>query len=124
WREVYESTAGRLGSRIDARRIIERAGADYPTGLDDAVPARAVPFVEGMVGRRAAGEPLQYVIERWGFRYLDLFVDRRVLIPRPETEQVVEAALTEARALGLDGLVALDLGTGSGAIALSRAPEL
>ena len=51
------------------------------------------------VARRAAGEPLQYVLGRWPFRTLDLMVDRRVLIPRPETEQVVEVALTELDAV-------------------------
>ena len=51
-----------------------------------------------MAARRAAGEPLQYVFGHWPFRGLDLRVDARVLIPRPETEQVVEVALGEARA--------------------------
>lgn len=79
-----------------------------------------------MVERRLAGEPLQYVVGRWGFRRLDLLVDRRVLIPRPETEQVVEAALDELAALARSGVGSprcLDLGTGSGAIALSLATE-
>jgi release factor glutamine methyltransferase len=124
WREIYDAAAARLGSRADARWIVERAGAEYPLGLDDPVPTRAVPFAQRMVERRAGGEPLQYVIERWGFRRLDLLVDRRVLIPRPETEVVVEVALQKARRLGLEGLVAVDLGTGSGAIALSLAVEL
>jgi release factor glutamine methyltransferase len=86
-----------------------------------------------MASRRAAGEPLQYVFGHWPFRRLDLFVDPRVLIPRPETEQVVEVALAEARRLaeagGRDagvraGLVVADAGTGTGAIALSLATEL
>ncbi len=97
--------------------------------------------------RRAAGEPLQYVLGRWQFRSLELVVDPRVLIPRPETEWVVEVALREmrsmdrrvgaserGRAAGGDAgdpggvahggeIVAVDLGTGSGAIALSLATE-
>jgi release factor glutamine methyltransferase len=86
-----------------------------------------------MAARRAAGEPLQYVFGHWPFRGLDLRVDPRVLIPRPETEQVVEVALGEARRLlaaaaaarpGGAGLVAVDAGTGSGAIALALATEL
>lgn len=111
----------------DARRIVERAsgmdGAEWVLGLDDPVPSRVLPFTAEMVERREAGEPLQYVVGRWGFRSLDLFVDRRVLIPRPETETVVEVALD---AVGRDrpGLRCLDLGTGSGAIALSLATEL
>jgi release factor glutamine methyltransferase len=81
-----------------------------------------------MAARRAAGEPLQYVFGHWPFRTLDLRVDDRVLIPRPETEQVVEVALAEAHRLlrlrpGAE-LVAVDAGTGSGAIALALATEL
>jgi release factor glutamine methyltransferase len=77
-----------------------------------------------MAARRAGGEPLQYVFGHWPFRSLDLLVDRRVLIPRPETEQVVEVALAEARRLRARGVVAVDAGTGSGAIALSLVTEL
>jgi len=79
-----------------------------------------------MVARRSDGEPLQYVLGRWGFRRLDLMVDRRVLIPRPETEQVVSVALAELERLvemGVGDPVIVDLGTGSGAIALSLAAE-
>jgi release factor glutamine methyltransferase len=98
-----------------------------PTGpLDDA----AVSAARAMADRRAAGEPLQYVFGHWPFRRLDLRVDERVLIPRPETEQVVEVALVEARRLAAArrpsgaGLVVVDAGTGSGAIALALATEL
>jgi release factor glutamine methyltransferase len=78
-----------------------------------------------MLARRRDGEPIQYVLGHWSFRTLDLAVDRRVLIPRPETEQVVEAALTELdRRGGRDReTVVADLGTGSGAIALSVCVE-
>jgi release factor glutamine methyltransferase len=72
------------------------------------------------------GEPLQYVLGRWAFRSLDLMVDRRVLIPRPETEQVVEAALAELDRLAPERdahPIAVDLGTGSGAIALALVTE-
>src|SRR5207237_726985 len=113
-----------LGSRLDARRIVERAGAEYPLGLDDPVPARAVPFFEAMVERRGAGEPLQYVLGQWGFRHLDLVVDRRVPGRRPEGEGVVEVALREGRRVGVEGLVAVARGAGSGAVALSLALEL
>lgn len=69
-------------------------------------------------GRRAGGEPLAYVTGRTGFRHLDLAVDGRALIPRPETEGLVELVLERAQG----GAVA-DIGTGSGCIALSLATE-
>ena len=71
--------------------------------------------------RRAHGEPLAYAVGSAAFRHLMLLVDARVLIPRPETEQVVEVALRETAARA--GGVAVDIGTGSGAIALSLATE-
>jgi release factor glutamine methyltransferase len=95
----------------------------WPLGLAEPAGSRGLPYFRQLVARRAAGEPLQYVLGRWGFRQLDLFVDRRVLIPRPETEQVVEVALGELRHLPGEDLVIVDLGTGSGAIALSLAAE-
>jgi release factor glutamine methyltransferase len=108
--------------------VLERASGLDRAGLvgrfDEPVASRVVAFVEGMVVRRRRGEPLQYVLGRWGFRGLDLIVDRRVLIPRPETEMVVEVALEEARQLGTARPVVVDLGTGSGAIALSMAVEV
>jgi len=96
------------------------------------VPPSASLLTETLVARRQAGEPLQYVLGTWSFRTLELAVDRRVLIPRPETEQLVEVALTElervmARRIEAGRLDrpprAVDLGTGSGAIALSLAVE-
>ena len=108
--------------------VLERASGFDRAGLvarlDEPVPARAAAFVDTMVERRGRGEPLQYVLGIWGFRRLELVVDRRVLIPRPETEVVVEVALAELRRLGGDRPLAVDLGTGSGAIALSVALEV
>ena len=120
--------AGLERPAVDARRIVEEAsgcdGAELAAALDQH-PAtdRNRRSWAAMVLRRTGGEPLQYVLGRWAFRHLDLFVDQRVLIPRPETEQVVEVAIREGRALG-DHLTWVDLGTGSGAIALSIAREV
>ncbi len=74
--------------------------------------------------RRLNGEPLQYVIGHWPFRQLDLDVDPRVLIPRPETEELVEIALKEFDATSQSSPTILDLGCGSGAIGLSLLVEL
>ncbi len=76
---------------------------------------------EARLARRARGEPLQYVEGRAAFRELELRVDRSVLIPRPETEELVDRVLAWAR--GREALSAVDLGTGSGAIAISLARE-
>ncbi|MFN2606408.1 MAG: peptide chain release factor N(5)-glutamine methyltransferase, partial [Acidimicrobiales bacterium] len=92
--------------------------------LDEPAPARAVAFADAMAARRAAGEPLQYVLGRWQFRTLELLVDRRVLIPRPETEVVAAVAIEEARRSHRRPPVVVDLGTGSGAIGLAVAVEV
>jgi release factor glutamine methyltransferase len=130
WRGLHRAASTRLGSELDARRILEEAAGAEPgewvTLLDDTPVARQAAAFDRMVDRRAAGEPLQYVVGHWGFRRLDLMVDRRVLIPRPETEQVVEVALREVRrvrARERRRVRCADLGTGSGAIALSLADE-
>ncbi len=76
---------------------------------------------EARLARRARGEPLQYIEGRAAFRELFLKVDRSVLIPRPETEGLVDQVLAWGR--GRERLRALDLGTGSGAIAISLLTE-
>ena len=126
--DVVGEVVDLVGSVREATWIVDgaRATADSP----DDVRASAL----AMAARRAAGEPLQYVLGTWSFRSLELAVDRRVLIPRPETEQVVDVALGElsridARRAETPGaaaegpLVCVDLGTGSGAIALALAAE-
>ncbi len=113
-------------SEREARWLVESVGIVGPLGGDGQLAADAVSTVRGLAARRAAGEPLQYVLGRWPFRSLELTVDSRVLIPRPETEQVVEVALAEwARnsAAAPHRAICVDLGTGSGAIALSLAVE-
>ena len=122
---LVAEVAGRIGSTREARWIVDHVAAATNGDPRDAALALA--------DRRVRGEPLQYVLGTWAFRHLELAVDRRVLIPRPETEQVVEMALAELARIasdrtvdGLtdgDPLICLDLGTGSGAIALALATE-
>jgi release factor glutamine methyltransferase len=113
---------------MEARWLVEEAsGAGNDEELGVLVTERGMAHHDSMVARRLAGEPLQYVLGRWGFRTLDLMVDRRVLIPRPETEVVAGIALQEAdriaAARGGATVLVADLGTGSGAIGLSIAAE-
>lgn len=132
WRQLRDEARQRLAAAEVAdpdqelRWMIERAsgraGAEQTAALDLPATTREVAHMDSMLTRRAAGEPLQYVIGSWGFRTLDLLVDERVLIPRPETELVAGLAIDAARRRG-EGCVAVDLGTGSGAIALSLAAE-
>ena len=141
WREVLAETEGRLlaaghdaGSALrESRWIVEEAsGASTESAaseLDVLVTVRGMAHHDAMVERRLAGEPLQYVLGCWSFRTLDLMVDRRVLIPRPETEVVAGLALAEVDRLAAgrdpstEPVLVADLGTGSGAIGLSVAAE-
>jgi release factor glutamine methyltransferase len=145
WADLVENARRRLdaagvaNSRIEARWLVEEVsgqdGVSLDAACDEGAPVRAVARVDALLARRAAGEPLQYVLGHWAFRRLDLYVDRRVLIPRPETEVVCGYALDEVDriATSLIGgdrqttppreIIVVDLGTGSGAIALSVAAE-
>ena len=133
WRDLWRSTADRLGDPVQTRWLLEEAsgadGAALLGGLDrEAPPAPAAARLESLVQRRLAGEPLQHVLGHWGFRTLEVAVDSRVLIPRPETESVVTFALAELdRQLSVaarsGSVLAVDLGTGSGVIALSLVEE-
>ena len=134
--------AGIGPAETEARFMVEEvsgyAASEWPAIAATAPTDRARARLRSLLERRIAGEPLQYVLGSWSFRGLDLFVDPRVLIPRPETEQVVEVVLDEAQRRGLRrarrrhlALVdaaptvnVADLGTGSGAIALALEAEL
>ena len=135
WRTLLAEATRRLeriglpNPAVDAMRVVEAASGTDPGQLalvlDEPATQRGVAHFDAMLERRARGEPLQYVLGDWSFRSLDLFVDRRVLIPRPETEVVVEQALAELdrRPVGSGPRLVADLGTGSGAIALAIAQE-
>ena len=129
WREMLVATAEQLGNAQEARWLCEHASgmdsAEFSVEQDQLVTVACAKSLNSMVRDRLSGVPLQYVMKRWAFRHLDIMVDKRVLIPRPETEQVVQVALDIARKTSSDqALRVVDLGTGSGVIGLSMAFEL
>ena len=112
-------------ARRNAELILEhvldvRRGDLYADG-DCALTADEERDLAAVVERRRAREPVQYILGEWNFRRLRLKVDRRALIPRPETEVLVERCL--ALLEGVDAPRVLDVGVGSGAIALALADE-
>lgn len=112
-------------SGLDAAEQVAEANAP--------ATARAATALSELLERRLLGEPLQYVLGSWSFCGIDLLVDRRVLIPRPETEVVAQVAIGEVARLGqqvgkadpwtgaLTSYAVADLGTGSGALAIALA---
>lgn len=90
---------------------------------DSRPPREFAGRLRSLVLRLGTGEPVQYVIGNWDFRFLRLNTDKRALIPRPETEQLVDLVLGERRLWLADAPVICDVGTGTGAIALSIASE-
>ncbi len=110
--------------RLDAEVLLAWALGTSRTALfldrDAPVTGPAVRRFQDAVRRRSSGrEPVAYIVGTKGFRHLDLAVDPRVLVPRPETEHLVEAAL----ALAPPGGSVVDVGTGSGAVALAVKDE-
>jgi release factor glutamine methyltransferase len=146
WRALREEAerslaAGGVGpAATEARWMVEHVSgyeaAELVAAEDESVGSRAAGELTELVGRRVAGEPLQYVLGCWSFRGIDLLVDRRVLIPRPETEVTARVAIDEAVRLGARrgrpdpwagaaaAYTVADLGTGSGALARALAAEL
>ncbi len=114
------AAAGVETPRVDAEWLVTHLLGTKRSGLaarlDDEVDG-----LEPLLARREAREPLAYVLGEWGFRRLTLKTDARALVPRPETETLVERAL--ALAEGIERPRFLDVGVGSGAIALALKDE-
>ncbi len=124
---VLREATSRLAATSDTPRLDAEVLLAFVLGVDRArlvidaraeVDVSAVARFEALVARRAAHEPVAYILGRKEFRRITLAVDRRVLIPRPETELLVEVGLTLPR-----GASVVDVGTGSGAVALALKDE-
>ena len=146
WRSLLDDATAALAdvagehAAVEARWILcDAAGlkrSELALAADEPATHRAAQAVDTLVARRVRGEPLQYVLGSWEFCGIDLMVDARVLIPRPETELVAQTAIDElarggARigkadpwSAGVTEYTIADLGTGSGAIALALVTEL
>lgn len=127
WRELLARTRADIGDIVSARWLCETAsglrGDEFLAELDTPVTQRMVAHLDSMLERYRVGEPLAYVLGSWSFRRIEVMVDDRVLIPRPETEIVAGRAIDVAGQIDGSRRV-VDLGTGSGAIGLSMAVEL
>jgi release factor glutamine methyltransferase len=128
--EAVHAVARKLGEnevpspRVDAEHLVAHVLGISRSELyvaDEALTEDQLDRLRSVQERRQQREPLAYVLGEWGFRRLTLEVDRRVLIPRPETEMLVERCLERMRHVPEPRV--LDLGVGSGAIALAIADE-
>ena len=124
-RRALLAATQRLGERIDAEilllHVLGKPRSWLIAHADDVLDMDVQTAYASLVERRVAGEPVAYIIGRRGFWLFELEVTPATLIPRPETELLVELAL--ARLPHDTGAVVADLGTGSGAIALAIAHE-
>ena len=122
--------AGVPGARVDAELLVghvlgqSRGEVQARVVTDASLSDEDAAAIARLVERRAAREPLQHITGRAAFRQLDLAVGPGVFVPRPETEFVAQFAIDALRATAVPEPIGVDLGTGSGAIALAMATEV
>ena len=125
---VQFEDAGMADAQIEAEVLLRHAlGMDrarYFSSLNEPLSPSVVTTIESLVKRRLAGEPLAYITGRRAFYGLDFQVDKRVLVPRQETELLVDLALEAAQDLANHRVLVADVGTGSGVIAVAVAVNL
>ena len=137
WKEIisksseYLETKGvpdaRVASELLAARLLHLGRGMLAGELEKEVPEKCVEAMRRGMARLVKGEPVQYVLGEWDFRTLTLKCDRRALIPRPETEELVSRVLSHLRSRlpsSVSCPFVVDVGTGTGAIILSLASEL
>ncbi|WP_298490217.1 peptide chain release factor N(5)-glutamine methyltransferase [uncultured Chloroflexus sp.] len=118
------STTARLDAELLLAHTLGWSRAKVVAERDYALTPEQQATFAALVARRAVHEPVAYLTGHREFFGIDLLVDRRVLIPRPETEVLVEMVLAEARRYGNAPLTIADVGVGSGAIAIALAMHL
>ena len=135
WREILEKADtyltgkgvpdARVASELLAARLLHLGRGMLAGEMAKEVPEKFLEAMRRGMARLVKGEPIQYVLGEWDFRMLTLKCDRRALIPRPETEELVTRVLgcLNAEAQRHRGGLIVDVGTGTGAIVLSLAKE-
>ena len=136
WKEIISKSSeylerkgvpdARVASELLAARLLHCGRGLLAGELGKEVPERCVEAMRRGMTRLVKGEPIQYVLGEWDFRTLTLTCDRRALIPRPETEELVTRVLSRLRSLSPSSAscpLVVDVGTGTGAIILSLAKE-
>ena len=134
WRDILRLSAeylvqkgvpdAQVAAELLVARLLKCGRGFLSPHMDETPDPKYVEAMRRGIARLAAGEPVQYVLGEWDFRSLTLKCDRRALIPRPETEELVTRVLAFAKTYAVPRPFVVDVGTGSGCIILSLAKEM